>query len=351
MSTILKALRRLEADERKKSETQDLTSETPVSSSPRRLFPGPLAWIFGAMAVLIGAGIGVGLRGWWVEDAPVEARSLAETRTVLPPVEEGPTSLAPRPPGRVMEPEGVDARRDDPKSIPHVVSRTPLQAGAARTPVRVASAEGSAVVAAQQAEAERRVRVVSNLPIAEPAPVPERPKTPVAPGPSRSVEALPLAAAAPAVAPSPKATPPVVEAPAAPPVARKPEPLAKPEPAVKLAALSPAPAVKTEKIPAAAARKIPSRPAPVPAKVTPPPVSAAAAATVPASLKVTVMSTTWHPKREKRSASLSHDGRPSDSAFAEGDVWMGWRVVEIKLSGVSFERQGVRVERKVGQSP
>jgi len=116
---------------------------------------------------------------------------------------------------------------------------------------------------------------------------------------------------------------------------------------VKLASAPTKAAVIAKEAPASVVTTAPVTPVPLPAKVSAPP-----AVIAPDSLDVTVMSTTWHPKRDKRSASLSRDGSPSDGPFAEGDFWMGWKVVEIKLSGVSFERDGVRVERKVGnQAP
>jgi hypothetical protein len=136
---------------------------------------------------------------------------------------------------------------------------------------------------------------------------------------------------------------PVVEA------APQPEPKSE----VKLAAVRPPPAVASETDPVGltpkVAAKAASKPAVVQSEVTPPPVSASAPSPTAAEPEVMVLSTTWHPKSEKRSASLSRNGRPSVRSFAEGDVWMGWNVVEIKLSGVSFERDGVRIDRRVGQ--
>ena len=52
MSTILKALRRLEEDERRKSETQEFLSDAPTSESPRRRLPVPALWFLGVLAVL-----------------------------------------------------------------------------------------------------------------------------------------------------------------------------------------------------------------------------------------------------------------------------------------------------------
>ena len=343
MSTILKALRRLEEDERRKSETQNWVSDAPVSHSPRRRFPGSLIWLLGVLAILTGTGIGVGLRGGWVEETPAPLPAVAESRGVLPPFEEGPV-LRQAEPTVALQP--VPVQPDDMNSIPHVVSRAPGQNSVARSPIQAVSGEGSAAVAKEASQTATSAQVVPEPPAAKVASVQavaERPKTPVASGPSRSVEALPLA-----VASSPPASPPPARqaelrpAPSTPPPAK---PVGK---EVNLASVPTRAAVMAKKRPDTPAPKALVEPAPLPAKASPPSVSASAAATIPDSLKVTVMSTTWHPNRDKRSTFLSRDGAPSDRSFAEGDFWMQWKVVEIKLSGVSFERDGVRVERKVG---
>ncbi len=35
----------------------------------------------------------------------------------------------------------------------------------------------------------------------------------------------------------------------------------------------------------------------------------------------------------------------------EGDFWQGFRIHEIKLSGLVFERAGIRIVRQVGEIP
>jgi len=351
MSTILKALRRLEADERKKSEAHEFSAGAEVSSSSRRIFLSPLGWLLSALAVLIGAGIGVGLRGWWGETGAAPTSQLADRGAVLPPVEKGPGSW---PTARVNDPSRTEAMREDSNSIPHVVSRTPDFRTVARTPVSNGPEKTARVVAVAPVLAP--APGVSDARAAElpPAPaVPKRRATPVAPGPSRAVAALPVAASKPALVSPQEEVLPAVESPVRPvsrPVVEAPS---RPEPEVKLAALRSPPAVVSETDPVdvapKVAAKVASKPVVVQPEVTPPPVSASAA-TVP-ELEVMVLSTTWHPKPEKRSTSLSSDGRPGGRSFAEGDIWMGWNVVEIKLSGVGFERDGVRIDRRVGQVP
>ena len=355
MSTILKALRRLEEDERKKSEAHEFSADAEVSSSSRRISLSPLGWLLSALAVLIGAGIGVGLRGWWTESGSASTLQLADRRVVLPPVEKGPGSW---PTARVMESGRTEAIREDSSSIPHVVSRTPDFRTVNRAPVPSGSEKAASVVAVVPVLAEAPVRGVPDPKAAELSPAPAAAKrrgTPVAPGPSRSVAALPVAVSTPAPVPLQEDVSPVAELAGTPKSQPVVEASLQPEPKseVKLAALRPPPAVASETDPVdvtpKVAAKVASKPAVAEPEVTPPPVSALAP-TVP-ELEVMVLSTTWHPKSEKRSTSLSRDGRPAGRSFAEGDTWMGWNVVEIKLSGVGFERDGVRIDRRVGQVP
>ena len=177
MSTILKALRRLEADERKKSEAQQFSTDAEVSASSRRIFRSPLGWLLGGLAVLIGAGIGVGVRGWWAEDGSAPISQLADRRAVLPPVEKGPESL---PTALVIEPGQTEAMREDSKSIPHVVSRPPSFRAAPRTPVSNASEKGATGVAVVPVLAETPVRGVSDPRAAELPPAPAAVKRSVA---------------------------------------------------------------------------------------------------------------------------------------------------------------------------
>ena len=354
MSTILKALRRLEADEREKSEAQQFSADAEIGASSRRIFLSPLGWLLGGLAVLIGAGIGVGIRGWWAEDGSAPISQLADRRAVLPPVEKGPESL---PAARVIEPGRTEAMREDSESIPHVVSRSAAFRAAPRTPVSNASEKGATLVAVAPVLAEAPVRGVPDPRAAELPPAPaavKRSVTPVAPGPSRSVATLPIAVSTPDLVPRQEVVSPMAEVAATPKSQPVVEAEAQPQSEVKLAALRPPPAVASETDPVGVTPKVAaeaaSKPAVVQLEVTPPPVSASAPSPTAAELEVMVLSTTWHPKSEKRSTSLSRNGRPSGRSFAEGDVWMGWNVVEIKLSGVSFERDGVQIDRKVGNA-
>ncbi|MAI79683.1 MAG: hypothetical protein CL917_12130 [Deltaproteobacteria bacterium] len=346
MSTILKALRRLEADEQRKTESQTLL-EGEVTSPRRRLALISPIWLLGGLAVLLGAGVGIGLRAWWAESpAPV---SVTEAKpSSLPPME------SPREPFVQQQSEPrLDSRPlANPRAVvedaPRIVARSRTAEPVDRPPAlkqpEPQKASTSTTVAAGP------VRVVSDLPVAQARSVPEKAvvqKTPVAEGPVRSVAALPKVTRMPDASSAPLSKNSISDETKAAPVAvakeKSPKPdlpkadqlRAKPSPTEPTGSAVLAPKIAAKAQPArkeVALSKPPVIPSPVPV------------------LEVVVMRTVWHPTPAKRSVYLSADGRPSETVFTEGDLWQGWKVVEIKLSGVSFERQGVRVERRVGQA-
>ncbi len=60
-----------------------------------------------------------------------------------------------------------------------------------------------------------------------------------------------------------------------------------------------------------------------------------------------VSRTIWHPDPARRVAVVKLLGRPSQR-LGEGDVVAGFTVVEIGLTGVELERDGVVLKRRVG---
>jgi hypothetical protein len=60
-----------------------------------------------------------------------------------------------------------------------------------------------------------------------------------------------------------------------------------------------------------------------------------------------VTRTIWHPDPDRRVAVVQLLGRPPQR-LAEGDVVAGFAVVQIGLSDVEFERDGVVLQRRVG---
>jgi hypothetical protein len=65
---------------------------------------------------------------------------------------------------------------------------------------------------------------------------------------------------------------------------------------------------------------------------------------------VVVMSTTWHPRSERRRAELSveEDGKTRTLELREGDFIGPLRISEIGLIGVTFVIEGVEIEHRVG---
>ncbi|MCH2184742.1 hypothetical protein MK280_02605, partial [Myxococcota bacterium] len=242
---------------------------------------------------------------------------------------------------------------------PHVVSRPPSFRTPLSEPVPPTSEKETTVVAMASVPAEAPVPPVSDRESSGQPPAAVKPDvTEVATGPSRSVAALPIAVARSTPAPPQEAAPAKTKASAQPrspsEIETSPQPKPKPDPKseVKLAAAQPAPAVVSAMAPPEVIPKVDTQATSKPTMVQPevtPPVSASAADPTGPELEVMVLSTTWHPKADKRSTSLSRNGRPPGRSLAEGDTWMGWNVVEIKLSGVGFEREGVRVDRRVGE--
>ena len=298
----------------------------------------------------------MGVQEWWADDGSVPVSQLADRRVVLPPVEKGPEAL---PTAQAIERERMQAIREDPKSIPHVVSRPPSFRAVLPEPVSPTSEKETTVVAMASVPAEAPALRVSDPESTGLPPAAVKPDvTEVATGPSRSVAALPIAVARSVPAPPEKVASAKTKESAQPrspsEIETSPQPQPKPEPRseVKLAAAQPAPAVVSATDPPEVIPKVDTqstlKPPMVQPEVTPPVSASAVNPTVP-ELEVMVLSTTWHPKADKRSTSLSGNGRPPGRSFAEGDTWMGWNVVEIKLSGVGFEREGVRVDRRVGE--
>jgi hypothetical protein len=131
---------------------------------------------------------------------------------------------------------------------------------------------------------------------------------------------VPVAAAVatPAAAPTPE---PVAEPALPDPI---PKPNVKPQPAIPAAAPDPAP----------------------PAAV--PPAKAAVRASLP---KLMVAGTSWHPRAERRTATVELEGRADPLELHEGDAVGSLVVREIQPSGVVFLLGDVELRRRVGEQP
>jgi hypothetical protein len=284
MSTILKALRRLE-------EERDVQEERPLReqvAAPRAAAPRGMARPLTSLALILGVGVGAGVLAFWSaqRDAKAPAASEASTPRVASsrPAEPAPAAPAPLPPAPV-----------EPTPAPELAGPDP---GAALLP--------------------------------EPAPEPERRELPSGALASR-VEVVRRPPPEPRIVDS---EPAVVEPSAAVPtsVATRPKvPAASPPPPRSARS---APRERTSSV--AAQRPAPARPAappPKPRAVTP---------------GVHVERTVWHPVSDRRVAVVALDGAGGPREIREGDAVGSLVVSEIEPSGVVFLHQGVELRRRVG---
>ena len=339
MSTILKALRRLEEDKARGASSRPLREEG-ASGPPEAPRRRGLPWLPVA-AMFIGAGIGASI--WWVwpyerGGEPVRAgtEGVAATR---PLVAAAPVVAAAPAPGAA--PAAGDAAAPAPSPRP-----AGLDAGAAKIAVPLEEMQetgppddafSSAVEVVQRPQPTPRIeppsevvpqqRVIADPPrvaAESPAMVAKRSRAPEATGasPGRVARSRPGAVQA--------------ESPPAP-VASESAPASAPAPAPKPAP-SAAPAKTEAPEPAHVAVSRAPEPAPAPAH---------ASKASDADAAVRVKRTQWHPDAGRRSAELELAGK-SESVH-EGDVVGEYVVTEIRPSGVVLTRDGERIERSIGK--
>ncbi len=348
MSTILKALRQLEDDEKRRAEAMQVHAEV-VATGTEGNASGRRVWLWGSLAAA--GAVALVFASWvFLLPPPVPAPGPSVLPIARPP--SPPVAAAPVPSLAVAtRKKEAPARR---RALNETGAEPPALEGA--PPPRSARDRSSAT-------ARRRIPEASVLPgkrSAPPLPIPEQPAAK-----EREVAASSNLASRSASPSTPRVEPASVVA------AARPESLASQNsvaqgpasprldrgqhPGVAVVDLavsdvrgrgdSPPAATpstpKTELVSAARpARAIPVPPAPsrVPERL--------------ADLEAwAVLRTTWHPHSEKRMAVL----RPPDGGemieLREGDFWQGFRIHEIKLSGLVFERAGIRIVRQVGEIP
>ncbi len=345
MSTILKALRRLEEEKAASEEPRPLREQ--IASAPRgALRSRRTGWLAAALSLVLGVGAGGGVI-WWLFGNQTPAPVVASAAPAVAP----PTAVAPPEPARVPGlPDQAFASDvelvDRPDALPRMSDSEPMEPdsgdpapGSVRPVTNSAAAERARQAALAEYNAAERAR--RGLP---PAPVPPAPPISPDPVPVQEAQSAPVevASAAPAPAPiasaaaptAPEPVPAPVAPPAPPPVAQA--PAAEPAPA-------PAPAPKV-----AAAKSAPSKPVArrAPAKEARAPVPAPPA--VP-TIAVSVEKTQWHPLADRRSAWLRVPGETDAQRVVEGDVIDGLIVSAIEPSGVVFEREGEKIRRPLGQ--
>ena len=333
MSTILKALRRLEVD--RSIHEQRPLRETVTAGGDDTLRPSrrTRAWLVG-LVLLLGAGAGAGALAFWsvVDDeplqlagvAPVPSSSAAEHGAIAPPE---PAAARGRVGGATAAPaSGVLA------SVVEPALETQRELPDAALSSRVERLERApAGPRIDDAELSAATEPTST----EPRLVPGQPPLPAEqlPGRHRPEPRSPVLARA---EPTPPSEPTHVLAPAGDPVRSAPEPVAtSPQPTPELVApTAPEPlAPQAESAPALAER------------AAPPPDAPITRAEIP---ELWVARTAWHPTASRRSATVQFDAGDSLEVH-EGDAVGPLVVSRIEPSSVVFLHEGVEIRRRVGQ--
>lgn len=292
MSTILKALRRLE--EEKNSQEKPALRESVVAVSPPVSRKRPIFFLIALALVVLVAGV-----SWW------QLRRVEFQEPVVADV------AAPA------------AAVREPKARSTVIPSPPVPA-----PPRIVSGEPS-----PRAPQER----IPPAPKPEPVAVVE---TSPAPAPNT------VSPSAPAVVETPPVPAPEPVSPPAPAVAKRPAPAPStsvPEEPIwskEVAVVKPRSA--SEPRPAETTRTI-TAPAPRPAPREQPSFQR-----VPMP-EVVVTRTLWHPLSERRSAVVQVEGETDVRQMSEGDSVGGLVLLRIEPSGVVFAHDGVQIQRRVGK--
>lgn len=307
MSTILKALRRLEEDKRAQAamSLDQAVLDPAAPASPRRgIGLGVAAGVMAALGVIA---IAWSLSGLWLTGGEGGLSQIqASSAKAAPPALETPSRVVKRDAGK---PPGALERIEDAPRPPPVdpIPLTPSTA-AARVEVFANPDEIRGELQRLVGGSARQVDASGPDPATAAAPDPE-PAALVARQLAEDV-------AAKKSAPAPVAPKRAAKAPA-------------PEPVAVAKALIPAPAAVS---------------APVPEPVAEPSVAVIERKPPP---EIVVREIIWHPNPARRIAVVELDGVESDR-LAEGDEIAGFTIAEIGLSDVELVRDGVTTKRRIG---
>jgi hypothetical protein len=334
LSTILKALRRLEEEKAVAEEARPLREQ--IASPPRETErPRRSGWLAAGGALVLGVATG-GALIWWLfgnpSAAPVVAAAAPAAAAPQPaapapvPVAAPPPAAVPGPPEQAFSSDVQTV--DRPEALPILADSDPIQPGPQQPKpgsVRPVETSAAAERARQAALAEYNAaeRAQRGLPPEVAQPSPPQPATPVPVVAAQNVDIQP---APPALAPAP--------APAQLPVAQG----ARPEPEVVAAQAAPEP--KPAAKPAARRAAPKAAPAPAAKPAAPPPTP---------EIAVSVEKTQWHPMADRRIAWLRVPGDSAPRRVVEGDVVDGLLISAIEPSGVVFERDGEKIRRPLGK--
>jgi hypothetical protein len=358
LSTILKALRRLEEEKAAAEEPRPLREQiatTPLAGErPRRR-----GWLAAAVSLVLGVAAGGSLI-WWLfagSSQTVQVQVAAAAPEVAPIAAPAPPSApavepapAPAPPPAHVAVAGPPEQAfhsdveivDRPEALPRLADDEPIEpareepAPGSTRPVESSAAmiRARRAALAEQAAADRARQ---GLPpqVAAPAPAADAAQ-PAHPTRRRSkiVEVAPEILVpvpvdpepAPAAQPQQKIAAAEPQHPAAEPA---PEPAPEPKPAAQP---KPKPQVREAAAP---------RPVTEVVRQTPEPVD-----DLPS---FAIEKTQWHPLPDRRVAWLRMPGESESRRVVEGDVVDGLIVSKIEPSGVVFERDGKKIERVLGK--
>ena len=313
MSTILKALRRLEEDRQREDERslRDRILSQEVSggeSSPGLNRSAGLLAGVGGLALLA-----AGVMTWWTLAGGSRGAGDGLANETPPVFREHP----------VAEPEAFAASM----GLPAVSAPPP----SASTPAAVPEPAASTRLPAMENPRPAADVGKPGVPPPEPSAVAPSPRSapPAAPpGPD------PAPPASSAVAPSP-----VAVADAAPGIAED----------VRLVTRPPKPGVETAAVAGQVARHVAPREAAVARQAQgseAPAVQTIERSPMP---EFVVTRTVWHPDASRRVAMIRQGGRGEPRPFGEGESLGVLEIVEIQPAGVLFRRDGVEIKRRVGR--
>jgi len=342
MSTILKALRKLEHD--KRVDAAQSRAHDPLAPAPAPMVapkPEPegdwrgLWGLIAGVAALFCLGVGFG----------VYTLSRDEGGSASTPA----VAAAPGAGGGMVL---AAPARPDFHRMPPVAGVEPVGAGSGATSPR--SSQPTRLAATSPAPDPWEEAATASPPTEAAARPPARPATPVvaAPPPTRAPSSpTPAASTAPPaasrtapspVAPSTQASPDASEPPGVPvaslPVIDLPE---EEPPAAVSAPPEPAASVPAEPAPesrAAPVAEVPARPG----------LGDVVVSDAAERVDVKVLKTVWHPKPDRRSARLELSNRESPVEVHESDLVEGYVVEEITPSKVLLSKDGVTLTRRVG---
>lgn len=287
MSTILKALRRLEEDKRSQA---SMSLEEAVVEPERATRRRVDVWVGGAAMAIAGlTALLFATSGVWLPDEDTEPLRVASTPVPAEPPAPAPIKIedAPRPPP------------------------------GAPVPLRAPSAENRIEVFANPEDVRDEMRLAAAAPVAEPpeaeeavvSDVPAAPPVVPSPAPAPPPRATQVAKAPPAPAPA------SVSAPAPSPPSSDPEPIS-PERPIAESTVQPVGPVEI----------IERKPQP----------------------DVAVRQISWHPNPDRRFAELQVVGGAGPIRLREGGRIAGFTIAEIGISEVELVRDGVALRRRVG---